>query len=70
MQTFGPTLDNTIERELNGFATLVRAVEDSAVDEGTLVVYFDSLLCGRFRTLALNQYFVLETGFSHFDLLA
>ena len=70
MQTFGPTLDNTIERELNGFATLVRAVEDSAVDEGTLIVYFDSLLSGRFRAFALNEYFVLQTRFGHFDLFA
>ena len=41
LQTFGPTFDNTVEGELNRLAALVRTIENSTIDEGTLVMYFD-----------------------------
>ena len=70
MQTFSPTFDNATERELNGFAALITAIEDSSIDEGTLVVNFNGRSGGWFGTIALFQYFVLQTGCSGFHLIA
>ena len=70
LKTFGPTLDDTIERELDGFATLVTAIEDRTIDERSFIVYLDGLLCGRFWTFTFYQYFVLQTGLGYFDFVA
>ena len=70
MQTFSPTFDNATERELNGFAALITAIEDGSIDEGTLVVNFNGRSGGGFGTIALFQYFVLQTGCCGLHLLA
>ena len=62
MQTFGPSFDDAVERELDRLTALVAAVENSSVNERTLVVYFYGGLSGRLRTFALNEYFVLQTA--------
>ena len=62
LQTFGPTFDNAVERELNRLAAIVAAIENSTIDELTFIVHFHRLFCGRFRTLTCYQYFVLQTG--------
>ena len=70
MQTFGPTLDHAIKRELDRLAALVGAVENGTVDEGALVVYLDGLLCGRFGTLAGYEHLVLQSGSGLLNALA
>ena len=62
LQTFGPTLNNAVERERNRLAALVTAVENSAVDERTFIMY--AYRVGSFGLLTDSglQYFVLQTA--------
>ena len=70
LQALCPTFDNTVERELDGLAALVAAVEDRTVDECALIVHFDRLLGGRTFAFALFDNLVLETALGSVDTVA
>ena len=61
LQTFGPTFDDAVERELDRLAALVAAVKNSTVNQRTLIVYLNGRFSGRLRTLTFRDDLVLQT---------
>jgi hypothetical protein len=60
LQTFGPPLDDLIERKFSGFSTLVGTIEDFAVLGLSFVVNFDCAeRIGSGTTFAGAEKFVL-----------
>src|SRR5690606_38266325 len=63
LQTFDPTLNHATNRQIDGVATLDRAVENSAVNQTAFIVNGDNILNRRLRAIGFLDHFVLQAGF-------
>ena len=62
LQALSPALDYLANTELSRLATLVGAVEHSAVDQGAVVVRTHVVFAGRLGAFASGQHFELQAG--------